>query len=140
MSELRNNRTKWVNIRLTEVELEKINKQFSNSACQKLSEYARKKLMDKPVVIRYRNQSIDDFVSQMILLRNELSAIGNNFNQAVKRLHIINNVSEIETWVQTNETHKEEFFKKVEEIKENINKFSDKWSQESIAVKASPKH
>jgi hypothetical protein len=140
MNEIKNNRTKWVNIRLTEDELEKINKQFSNSVCQKLSEYARKKLLDKPVVIRYRNQSFDDFVGEMILLRNELSAIGSNFNQTVKRLHTINNVSEINALVRDNEIHKEQFFKKVDEIKEKINKFSDKWSQESIAVKASPNH
>jgi hypothetical protein len=63
MNEQKNNRTKWVNIRLTEDELAKINKQFANSVCQKLSEYVRKKLLDKPVVVRPSQRRINQFNS-----------------------------------------------------------------------------
>ena len=61
---------------------------------RKLSDYARKILLGKPIVATYRNQSLDDFMTEMFVLRNELNAIGNNFNQVVKRLHIL--VSRVE--------------------------------------------
>ena len=66
--------------------------------------------------------------------------IGNNFNQLVKRLHTARDITEIHSLLLVNEDHKEKFFYKVDEIKERINKFSDKWSQESTAGEASPKH
>jgi hypothetical protein len=37
--------------------------------------------MQKPVMVKYRNQSEDDFLSQMLELKKEFNAIGNNFNQ-----------------------------------------------------------
>jgi hypothetical protein len=40
---------------------------------------------------------LDDFMIEMIALRNELTAIGNNYNQTVKRLHTLDNVADIKT-------------------------------------------
>ena len=37
------------------------------------------------LVATYRNQSLDDFMTEMMQLRSELNSIGNNFNQAVKK-------------------------------------------------------
>jgi hypothetical protein len=130
MSETKNNRNQWLHIRLTESELEKLNTGFEKSTSRKLSEYARRILLEKPITYYQRNQSIDDFVTEMILLRNELSAIGNNFNQAVKKLHTLDDVPEIKTWAILNESIKEKFMQKIEEIKKHINQFSDQWSQE----------
>jgi hypothetical protein len=130
MSETKNNRNEWLHIRLTEGELEKLNKGFEKSTSRKLSEYARRILLEKPITYYQRNQSIDDFVTEMILLRNELSAIGNNFNQAVKKLHTLDYVPEIKIWAMHNDSIKEKFMQKTEEIKLHINKFSDQWLQE----------
>ena len=66
---------------------------FSKTTCRKLSEYARNVLLQKPVIIKFRNQSADDFLDEMILLKNELNAIGNNYNQSVKRLHTLEKYS-----------------------------------------------
>jgi ribosome biogenesis protein Nip4 len=66
----------------------------------------------------------------MILLRNELNSIGNNFNQSVKKLHTLDEISEIKIWAILNEKSKEILIKKVDEIKEKINQISDKWLQE----------
>ena len=77
-----------------------------------------------------RSKSLDDFISEMILLRSELNSIGNNFNQSVKKLHTLDEISEIKVWAILNEKSKEILFKKVGEIKEKINQISDKWLQE----------
>jgi MobC-like protein len=84
MSEQNNNRTKFLHLRLKPEEYEKINRQFNKTTCRKLSEYARKILLGKPLIATTHNQSLDDFMAEAIKLRNDLNGIGNNFNQAVK--------------------------------------------------------
>jgi hypothetical protein len=130
MNEQKNNRNKWVHLRLTEQEFKKIDAGYKQSTKQKLSEYVRSILLDKPITVYTRNKSYDDFLSEMILLRNELKAIGNNFNQAVKKLHTIEHNSEIKTWALINENSKQLFFKKMEEINSKLAQIADQWSQE----------
>ena len=129
MSEIKNNHSKWLHIRLKEEEYNKINKKFSVSTCRKLSEYARRVLLDKVITVNQRNQSLDDFMTEMMKLRNELNAIGNNFNQSVKKLHTLQQLPEFKSWIILNENSKNILFEKVEEIKSKINQISDKWLQ-----------
>ncbi|RPD44012.1 plasmid mobilization relaxosome protein MobC [Paracnuella aquatica] len=129
MSEQNNNRTKWLHLRLKPEEYTKLQKGFKKTTCRKLSEYARKILLGKPVVATYRNQSLDDFMSEMMQLRGELNSIGNNVNQAVKKLHTLHQISEFRSWIITYELEKEILSNKVEEIKNRINKIADQWLQ-----------
>lgn len=124
-----NNRTKWLHLRLTPDEYQKIVAAFSKSTCRKLSDYARKKLLQKPIVNKYRNESLDDFMAEMIRLRGELNAIGNNFNQAVKKLHTLQQIPEFKHWLITYELEKKILFNKVDEIKKHIQKFAESWLQ-----------
>ena len=130
MSEQKNSRSKWIHLRLTEAEYKKINAGFTKSTKRKLSEYVRSVLLEKPITVYTRNQSFDDFVAEMILLRNELKAIGNNFNQSVKKLHTMSHENEIKTWALLNENSKQIFFKKVDEVNSKITQIADKWSLE----------
>jgi hypothetical protein len=129
-SEQKNNRNKWLHLRLSEAEYKKIQNGFSKSTKRKISDYVRSILLNKPITVYTRSKSLDDFISEMILLRSELNSIGNNFNQSVKRLHTLDEISEINAWAILNEKSKEIFIKKVDEIKEKINQISDKWLQE----------
>ena len=130
MSENKDKRNKWLHLRLSEVEYNKINNGFSRSTKRKISDYARSILLNKPITVYTRSKSLDDFISEMILLRSELNSIGNNFNQSVKKLHTLDEISEIKVWAILNEKSKEILFKKMGEIKEKINQISDKWLQE----------
>ncbi len=129
MSEQNNNRTKWLHVRLKTEELEKINKHFRKTTCRKLSDYARKILLGKPLVATTRNQSLDDFMTEAIRLRNELNGIGNNFNQAVKKLHTLHEISEFRTWLINYELEKKVLQNKMDEIKNHIQKIGEKWLQ-----------
>jgi hypothetical protein len=129
MEEQNNNRTKWLHLRLKPDEYQKIYEKFSKSTCRKLSEYARKSLLEKPVITNYRNQSLDEFMSEIIRLRIELNSIGNNFNQAVKKLHTLQQIPEFKNWIISYELEKKILFNKVEEIKKHIQKISEKWLQ-----------
>ncbi|HRO45877.1 plasmid mobilization relaxosome protein MobC [Agriterribacter sp.] len=130
MSEQKHNRDKWLHIRLTQLEFKKIHKGFSNSTKRKISEYVRAILLEKPITVYTRNQSFDDFVAELILLRRELNAIGNNFNQSVKKLNAMDDTAEIKIWALLNEKSKPVLFKKIDEINEKLAQISEKWLQE----------
>lgn len=121
--------TRKVTVRFQELEFRYLEIQFKKSTCRKISEYVRNILIQKPVVVTYRNASADAFLAEMIELKNELSAIGNNFNQAVKKLHTQNSIPEIRLWLVFNESLKEAFTKKTEEIKVRMNQIYEQWLQ-----------
>jgi predicted SPOUT superfamily RNA methylase MTH1 len=129
MSERIEKRTKWLHIRLTEKEHEKIQKKYAKTTCKKLSDFARKVLLDKAVTVNIRNQSLDDVMTELIALKEELNAIGNNYNQMVKRLHSLNHVSEIKSWLQLHESARKILINKMDEIKVKIYSINDQWLQ-----------
>ncbi len=112
------------------MEYKKLQAGFSTSTKQKISSYARSILLDKPITVYTRSKSFDDFVTEMIQLRNELKAIGNNVNQAVKKLHSSANNHELKYWAQQVENSREILFKKMDEINLKIASTSDQWSPE----------
>ena len=123
------NRTRIIGLRLTPEEYTKMERKWKTSTCRKLSDYVRKHLFDKSIVTTYRNQSLDDFMEETIVLCNELNAIGNNINQAVKKLHTLQQIPEFRHWIISYELDKKILFNKVEEIKKHIQKITDKWLQ-----------
>src|SRR5688500_9874682 len=129
MKETKKARTKWLTIRLDEDEEKKINRFYNRTTSNSLSEYARDVLLKEPITILYRNQTADEFLAEMILLKKELNAIGNNFNQAVHRLHTLDHVADIKSWIILNERGKKIFMKKIEEIKDKMNQIYEQWLQ-----------
>jgi hypothetical protein len=130
MSEKNANRVRIVTMRLTIEEYDKMEAKFKTTTCRKLSEYMRNVLLEKKITVFTRNRSMDDFMAELIRLRSELNAVGNNFNQVVKKLHVLPSSTELKVWIMVNESSKEGVIKKIDEIKSSINKFSDRWSQE----------
>lgn len=123
------NRSRIIGLRLTQQEYEQIEKKFKASTCRQLSEYVRRSLFNKPIVTTYRNQSFDNAMTEMMKLRNELNSIGNNINQAVKKLHTLNQIQEFRSWILHWEFDKKMLENKVDEIKFQVNKMADKWLQ-----------
>jgi hypothetical protein len=68
-------------------------------------------------------------MTEMMQLRSELNSIGNNFNQAIKKLHTLQQISEFRSWIINYEMEKHTLLNKVEEIKNRINKIADQWLQ-----------
>jgi len=129
MKETKQIRKGWLTVRLNEDEEKKLNRFFSHTTSGSLSEYARDVLLREPVNVIYRNKSADEFLAEMIQLKKELNAIGNNFNQSVHKLHTLDHVQEIKAWAILNESSKKNFMKKIEEIKEKMNQIYQQWSQ-----------
>jgi len=129
MSEENNNRTKWLHLRLKPEEYDKLHKHFSKTTCRKISDYARKVLLDKPIVTTVRNKSLDDLMAEIIVLKSELNSIGNNLNQTVKKLHTLHQIPDFKGWILTYETDEKLLLKTTEEIKNCILKITEKWLQ-----------
>lgn len=129
MQEQKRNRDKLVQARLTQAEFDAIQKQFSRTTNRKLSEFIRKQLLSKPHIGKVRNESLDDFATELSRLRMELNGIGNNFNQAVKKLHTLNSKSEIDHWLVSWELDKRSFQKCVQSVADHMDKVNDQWLQ-----------
>ncbi|MFY0256462.1 plasmid mobilization protein [Chitinophaga sp. 30R24] len=129
MTEPKINRTKHLHVRFTDEEFHKISSQFSGSTCRKLSEYIRKKLLDKSIKIYHRNQSLDDLMAVLILLKDELNAIANNYNQVVKKLHTMDDCADLTAWLPLHEVGCKILSDKITEIKSRINQINDQWLQ-----------
>jgi hypothetical protein len=123
------NRTRIVGLRFTPDEYNKIERKWKSSTCRKLSDYIRKHLFDKAITINYRNQSVDEFMLEIIRLRAELNALGNNFNQAVKKLHTLQQIPEFKNWIIRSELEKKILFNTIDEIKNYMQKMAEKWLQ-----------
>lgn len=122
-------RTKRITIRFTPAEYDRIHSKYKETTCRVFNDYVRNIIFNKPVVIKTRNSSLDDIMPVFIQLKDELNAIGNNFNQLVKRLHTLQDVNEIKTWAVLNENTRKILLAKMDEIKSKINSISDQWLQ-----------
>jgi len=122
-------RKKMIVVRMNDAEFEKVETLRKKSTERNLSSYVREVVLQKPVLINYRNQSADDFLKDMLELKKELNAIGNNFNQAVHKLHILDKIPEFRVWVKYYDGLHQSLVTKVEEIKIRMNQLYEEWLQ-----------
>ena len=119
----------FIKIRMNDDELKQVKKKQQQTTERSLSEYIRNVSMQKPVTLKYRNQSADDFLKQMLELKKELNGIGNNFNQAVHKLHILDKIPEFRSWIQHYDGLQKSLVSKVEEIKLKVSQLYEQWLQ-----------
>ena len=110
----------FVKIRMNEAEVEQLKKLQQQSTERSVSNYVRKVALQKPVIVKYRNQTADDFLKDMMLLKKELNAIGNNFNQVVHKLHILDTIPEFRFWVKHYQGLQQSVVAKVQEINSKV--------------------
>lgn len=120
-------RRKFLKIRMSGNELQQL-KQWKNKSDERtLSNYVRKVALQKPVVIKYRNESADDFLRSMLELKKDLNAIGNNFNQAVHKLHPLHTIPEFRLWIQQQEALEQSLLQKVSDIQKKVSQLYEQW-------------
>ena len=121
----------WLNIRLTEAEHRHMMQAFSRTTDKKLSSYARKLLLGKPVKIIYKDATLDAFVQEMVVLRKELNGIGNNFNQLIKRIHSVWQTPEQLLLLKYSEKMQAQLVEKASQITSCVRKITEQWYQNS---------
>jgi hypothetical protein len=123
------NRTRRLFLRLTPREFDLISTRWRHTTSRDRSEYLRKILFDKPITVLHRNQSLDDLMAALILLRAELNFIGHNYSQVAKSLHQLHEMEPIASWLRQHEGAWETVNQKITEIKATISHIDDKWLQ-----------
>jgi hypothetical protein len=124
-------RSRKVTVRFTPDEYNSINTQFRKSTAKVISDYIRAILLDGKVTLYYRNQSLDNLIGELKLLRRELSAVGNNFNQVVKKINATREASELNFWMDMAALLQKQLIEKTGNINDKIAEISDIWLQGS---------
>jgi len=122
-------RRHFVKTRMNDEELKRVIELQQKTTEKDVSSYLRKVALQKPVVMAYRNKSADDFLKEMLGLRKQLNGIGNNFNQAVHKLHILDKIPEFRSWLTQYDSLQKLLIGKIEEIRSRMNQVYEQWSQ-----------
>lgn len=120
-------RTLILKIRINSQEKNLIDRYRQKSTEKTISNYIRKLALQKPITIRYRNESADEFLHEMIDLKKQLNGIGNNFNQAVHKLHTLERIPEFRHWIQEQQNTQKVLINSIESIRIRINKLYEQW-------------
>jgi hypothetical protein len=97
--ENKSKRQKWLHLRVTDGEYNKLQTAYKRTTCRILSTYLRDVLFRQPITVYYRNRSTDEFATVAVQLKNEMKAIGTNFNQMVKKVNASQNFDELGSYL-----------------------------------------
>lgn len=116
MKKERKEKRKELRVKMPMSEYEHLVKECSDTIYRSLTEFVRKKLAGKPIIVHYRNKSFDDFVNEAVLLREEIQTI--------------------RTRMPLSKDNEERLIELAAKIKEGINKLVDTCLQRSDLTKA----
>jgi len=129
MKDQKNIKNKWLHLRLSEAEYLQLEKAFSKTTEKMISKYARNILLGTPMIAGYRNLSSEALITAFSDLLKTVNGIANNYNQTVHKLHTLDHVQQIKSWLDRNDGSGQILLNSIMEIKEMMNKISSQWLQ-----------
>lgn len=118
---------KWLHVRLSQDEYDKMQQGFSKTTERYLSGYSRKILLGKPMFKGVRNLSTEPLIEEFAGLVKNLNGVANNFNQVTHKLHTLRSIPEFQNWVLAYERDKIRLMKDIEIIREHMDKNASLW-------------
>lgn len=116
-------------VRMNSAEKNQLKKLQQLTTEKTVSNYVRKVALQKPVIVNYRNQSADDFLKDMLELTKQLNGVGNNFNQAVHKLHTLDRIPEFRNWIHEQQGLHKQVVQSIELIRSRMNQLYEQWLQ-----------
>jgi|GEM_PF-3745657 len=120
------NRTERVTLRFTCEEQEKLYNLFAKADQPTFTDFLRKLIFRQRMNVSCRDESLEDFLQEMVWFKKELQTIALSFNQQIEK---INGVPQLFRWftrlVMVASLHKT-FVAKLAEIQDTINRFPEK--------------
>jgi len=102
-------RSRLLQFKVSAAEFQQIKDRQANSTCNGLSEYIRNCSLGQPVTVYYRNQSFDDFVTEIVLLRKTLQAMLATTNNQEKMTATVaaiqQNINQLADYVRNDFNH-----------------------------------
>jgi predicted amino acid racemase len=118
-----------IHIRITTAENSKLDNLYKTSTCHSKAEYAREAIFNRPVRIFYRNQSLDDLLEEIVILNREINTLKDKLSITAQRLYTHRNGTEDKELFQGIDVNVAVLNKKMDEVKNQIEKIVDKWLQ-----------
>lgn len=115
----------WIN----QKEYSEAYKRYKATTCSTLSAYLRKILLQKPVVIEYRDDASREMLAALNQITRDLSVIRSNFSRTVHKLHQLEQYQEIKMWAELTEASRQICLTKMESILTDIHKIYDQCIQ-----------
>ena len=122
-------RTGLIKLRVSEKELSSIQAHLKQSTDRSLSAYLRKLALNKPVTVKIRNASADDFLRDMLHLRTALEESCRIYSLATQRLQLLQKIPEFRSWLLLHETTREGLLDQVNKIETHIAQLYEQWLQ-----------
>lgn len=120
---------KWLHLRLSQAEYDKLLKGYSKTTEPYISSYTRKILLGKPMYKGTRNLSTEALIEEFSGLVKTLNGVANNFNQVTHKLHTLRSIPEFQHWALAYERDKNRLLKDIEAIREYMDKNAALWLQ-----------
>lgn len=129
MKETKILKNRWLHIRLDEAEYNLLHRKHKKSTERYISQYARKILLGEPIIARVRNESLQEIVTVLNKLQKDLNGIGNNYNQMLHKLHVLDRLPEYKAWIMAQEKDGERMKNNIQEIRDIVTQTAEKWLQ-----------
>lgn len=106
-----------------------IEKKYKKSTCRSLSEYIRNIIIHNPITIRYRDQSLEDLIEEIVLLNDHMKQVKETGYQVLKKMQSDQEISQCKLVLTEFQDTIVHLNKRIEEIKLQIEKIVERWSQ-----------
>ena len=106
-----------------------IENNYKKSTCRSLSEYIRNIIIHNPITIRYRDQSLEDLIEEIVLLNDHMKQAKDIGHQVLKKIKSDQQISQYKLLLTDFQNTIIHLDKRIEEIKIQIEKIVEKWSQ-----------
>lgn len=126
MKDNKNNRNKWLHVRLTAAEYDRIHRAFSATVHQRISDFARAMLLRKPIIGVYQNPVLKDIIGELSALKKDIHGIANNYNQTVKKLNALGSL-EAKKLVPGLESEHKKIVESLTVLEHYLHQTAEKW-------------
>nr|WP_143157248.1 plasmid mobilization relaxosome protein MobC [Cnuella takakiae] len=118
-----------IKLRISEAELKEIHQHLGRSTNRSLSEYIRRLALNKPVTVKVRNASADDFLEQMLPLQACLEQACDTYTKAVDRLQTLHKLTELKGWLILHESTRAALLEQVSRMESLTLQLYEQWLQ-----------
>ncbi|HWB93498.1 MAG TPA: hypothetical protein VG605_16675 [Puia sp.] len=94
------NTTRFLSIRLSPDEYQEVYQHLQQSTCRSLTEYVKKVLTNKPVTVKVRDQSKEDILQQLILVKSRLEMLIDKLPTGGSEQQLVGEVTEIKSSIR----------------------------------------
>ena len=99
MTDSSTTQTRFLSIRLSPEEYAEVYQHLQQSTCRSLTEYVKKVLTTKPVTFKVRDQSREDVLQQLTLIKSRLETLVDKSSPADAD-HLLREVADIKTTIR----------------------------------------